>query len=99
MSKEENMLIIKAAMKLVFEAGKWAGQVELEEHYDRSQFAESCIESIYSKKNAMPLMDASNGRTVTINLRSEKWREGVRKSSKEYFEQAMEIINKNEKEE
>lgn len=84
--------IIQAALMLAFEAGKWEGQVELEEHYDRSQFSEAFLEAAYARKNAMPLKDASTGRTVTVNLRSDKWREGVRKSSREYLDKAMEFV-------
>lgn len=84
--------IIQVALELAYEAGKWAGQVELEEHYDKSQFAEAFLEAIYSRKNAMPLKDASTGRTVTVNLRSDKWREGVRKSSREYLDKAMAFV-------
>jgi len=84
--------IIQVALELAYEAGKWAGQVELEEHYDRSQYAEAFLEAAYSRKNAMPLKDASTGRTVTVNLRSDKWREGVRKSSREYLDKAMAFV-------
>lgn len=84
--------IIQVALELVYEAGKWAGQVELEEHYDISQYAEAFLEAAYSRKNAMPLKDASTGRTVTVNLRSDKWREGVRKSSKECLDKAMAFV-------
>ena len=87
-----NFGIIKTALELAFEAGKWEGQVELEEFYDRNQFAEAFLEAAYSRKNAMPLKDASTGRTVTVNLRSDKWREGVRKSVREYVDKAMTFV-------
>jgi hypothetical protein len=91
-SGSEFLSIVEAALQIAFEAGKWEGQVELEEHYDKSQLSEAIIESIYARKNAMPLKDASTGRTVTVNLRSEKWREGVRKSAKEYVDKAMLLV-------
>lgn len=91
-SGSEFLLIVEAALLLAFEAGKWEGQVELEEHYDRSQFSEAFLEAAYARKNAMPLKDASTGRTVTVNLRSDKWREGVRKSAKEYVDKALELV-------
>jgi len=72
--------IIQAALMLAFEAGKWEGQVELEEHYDRNQFAEAFLEAAYARKNAMPLKDASTGRTVTVNLRSKKVCENIQES-------------------
>ena len=40
----------------------------------------------------MPLKEASTGRTVTVNLRSDKWREGVRKSAREYVDKAMAFV-------
>lgn len=94
----ENLLIsvdfgvIQAALDLAFEAGKWEGQVELEEFFDRNQFAEAILEAAYSRKNAMPLKDSSTERTVTVNLRSDKWREGVRKSARKYVDKAMAFV-------
>ena len=87
-----NFGIIQTALGLAFEAGKWEGQVELEEFYDRIQFSESFIEAAYSRKNAMPLKETSTGKTVTVNLRSDKWREGVRKSAREYVDKAMSFV-------
>jgi hypothetical protein len=93
----EFLLIIQVALDLAFEAGKWEGQVELEEHYDSEQYSQSVIEMLYSKKNTTPISGASNGNTVTINLRSKKWRDGVRKSAKEYLEKAMTLVTAYEK--
>ncbi len=91
-SGSEFLSIVEAALQIAYEAGKWEGQVELEEHYDKSQLSEAIIESIYARKNAMPLKEASTGRTVTVNLRSDKWREGVRKSAMEYVYKAMAFV-------
>ena len=90
--KTELSPTIKAALELAFEAGKWAGQVELEEHFDRQQYSTAIIESFQSKKTAMPTESASMGRTVKVNLRSNEWRDGVKKSSREYLEKAELII-------
>ena len=79
----------QVAFALAFEAGKWIGQVELEEHYDKEQYSTSFIEVFHSKKTTMPKNEISSGKTVTINLRSQKWRDGVKKSSKKYLEKAM----------
>lgn len=87
-----NLGILQAALDLAFEAGKWEGQVELEEHYDREQYSEAIIESLYSRKNAMPMKEASSSRTVTINLRSLEWRKGVRVSAKQYVNKAMAFV-------
>lgn len=83
---------IESVIQLAFEAGKWEGQVELEEHYDKEQYSVSIIEHFHSKKMAMPIKDASTGRTVSVNLRSENWREGVRKSSNEYKQKAIQML-------
>jgi hypothetical protein len=88
-SDSDFMLIIQGAINLAFEAGKWEGQIELEEHYDREQYSRAIIEVAHSEKNAMPLSKGSTGNTVVVNLRSDKWREGVRKSAREYLEKAM----------
>ena len=91
---DQDKEIIQVALQLAFEAGKWAGQVDLEEHFDRSQYAEAIIESLNARKTSMPTKEASNGKTVTINLRSDEWREGVRKSSNEYLDVAMDFVVK-----
>ena len=88
----EKKALIDAALMMAFEAGKWVGQVELEEHFDNNQLSESILEVLYSKKNAMPIKDASTGRTVTVNLRSDEWRKGVRKSANEYLERAKVLL-------
>jgi hypothetical protein len=80
---------MNAALALAFEAGKWVGQVELEEHFDKQQYGQAVLEVAYSRRSAMPLLDASSGRTVTVNLRSDAWRNGVRKSAQEYLEKAL----------
>jgi len=85
---------IKAIIGIAFEAGKWAGQVELEEHYDNSQYGDAIVESIYSKKNAMPMISGSKGRTVTVRLRSKNWRKGVIADSEKYKLKAKEMLMK-----
>lgn len=83
---------IQMALLLAFEAGKWEGQVELEEHYDKEQYATSIMEYVHSRKNAMPLYESSRGRMITINLRSNDWRDGVRKSADQYLKKAYSLI-------
>ena len=87
-----NIDTIYAAIDLAYEAGKWAGQVDLEEHYDREQFSSAIIETLVAKKTSMPTNKASNGRTVTIDLRSERWRAGVRADSMNYLKIARSLI-------
>lgn len=85
---------INLAIQLAFEAGRWLGQVDLESHYDREQYSQAIIESEFSKKFAMPAHPASNDtREVTIALRSETWRTGVRNSSYNYLQIAINLLN------
>lgn len=86
--------LISIGIQFAFEAGKWAGQVELEEHNDNEQYGSCAIESVYSRKTTMPLHNASKNREVVYNLRSLEWRKGVIKSSEKYKEKALEIILK-----
>jgi hypothetical protein len=86
--KEIHAAFDEAALLLAFEAGKWVGQVELEEHFDNDQYAQAALESLAARKTAMPLHEESTGRTVTVNLRSDEWRRGVRKSACKYMETA-----------
>jgi len=83
---------ILMAIDLAFEAGKWAGQVELEEHMDMAQYSQVALESIMTRKTATPHDIPSKGRTVRYNLRSDDWREGVKKSAGEYKNKAIEVI-------
>ena len=83
---------IKAAIEIAFEAGKWAGQVELETHYDKEQYSTAILEAIHSQKTAMPIVEASTGKTVTVNLRSNEWRQGVVKSADKHKDLAVSII-------
>lgn len=92
-SGSEFLLIVQAALDLAFEAGKWEGQVELEEHYDKEQYSQVLAEAINSRKTSSPADLASNGNTIRVNLRSQVWREGVRKSAKEYLEKAMLLVS------
>jgi hypothetical protein len=95
--KDENLLL-KGALQLAFEAGKWVGQVELEEHFDIEQYMTAGLESTYTRKIPIPMTSQSNGRTVTIDLRSDTWREGVRKRASEYLAKAFDLIVANYKE-
>ena len=85
---------ILIAIELAFEAGKWHGQVELEEHMDREQYSQVMPEAINTRRTATPGDLASTGRTVRYNLRSNKWRQGVKKSAAEHKNNAIESIFK-----
>lgn len=90
MSQLENN--IDLIFELVFTAGRWQGQVDLEKHYDREQYATAAVESIWSRKTTKPLHESSSARSVNVNLRSEQWRDGVEKSAKGYLKKAKEIL-------
>jgi hypothetical protein len=91
-NKSEDDFYCEAALQLAYEAGRWQGQVDLEEHYDREQYSQVFPEAITSRRTSSPGDLASTGRTVRINLRSEQWREGVRGSVREYMDKARAII-------
>lgn len=80
------------ALDLAFEAGKWVGQVELEEHFDREQYSRSIGESCYATHHSMPFYEASISRDVIINLRSQKWRDEVRKDAEKYLDKAKNYL-------
>lgn len=95
---EKELQIIEAGLELAFLAGRWRGQVDLEENMD-ANFFDAFLGVLYDKKMGMPLHTVANpdlnSRPVKYNLRSDKWREGVKKSAKEYLDSAFEFIKKN----
>ena len=91
-SRQSGLSVTQAALDLAFEAGKWEGQVELEEHYDKEQYSQVLVEAINSRKTSLPFDLASAGNTIRVNLRSQVWRDGVRKSAKEYLKKAMLLV-------
>ena len=80
------------ALQIAYDAGRWKGQVDLEEHIDNDGFCAAFIESIQARKTGMPLYEASTVRTVRYNLRSDEWRAGVKKSVAEYMDEACEVV-------
>ena len=89
-----NREVVDAALLLAFEAGKWAGQVELEEFMEENSFFDAFLGSIYSRKtgggvsHSVSIDKDFETRPVKYNLRSNKWREGVRKRANEYLKKA-----------
>lgn len=88
----DNNTSIEIALLLTFEAGRWLGQVDLEENYDREQYGFAMLESLQAKRTAMPADKASSGSSVNIRLRSDKWRNGVRHSAQEQMNKARSIL-------
>lgn len=87
-----NEKLICAAIDIAYEAGKWHGQVELEQHFDNEQYACCALEVLHAKKYGGPSCHASTGKSVTINLRSHNWRVGVVKSSGQYKKIALKML-------
>lgn len=81
-------------MILSYEAGKRAGQVEMEQFMDNEMFWLSLVESITSQKTWMPIRDYASNKKVEYNLRSDKWRENTLKSSKQYMQDAIDLLYK-----
>jgi hypothetical protein len=92
MSKNEG--IARGAMLLAFTAGRWRGQVDLEISYDLEQYGQALAESHCARIICSPCFPASKGRAVTVNLRSDRWREGVCKTTEEEFEKAFEPLRR-----
>ena len=88
-----NKELYNMALILAFEAGRWHGQVDLEEHYDIEQYGQSIAEVFHTKKTCRPIKKESIGKTVEINLRSDKWRKGVIKSSNAYLQKAKNLFD------
>jgi len=82
----DKLVTARDMLLLAFEAGRWMGEVDLEVHYDREQYGMAFFEAMVSRKTCMPCFPASTGRTVTVNLRSDRWREGVVKQVDEILE-------------
>ena len=95
---EKQKQIISAGLLLAYEAGKWEGQVELEEFMEENSFFDAFLGSIYSRKSggavshSVSIDDDMITRPVKYNLRSNEWREGVRKSANEYLTKAENFI-------
>jgi hypothetical protein len=90
-TEKDNKLLISLLVDTVFELGKWVGQVELEEHFDKEQYGQCIMESLYSSKTCMPLHKSPVGQVV-VNLRSQKWRDGVRKTCNDRLQNIKKIF-------
>jgi hypothetical protein len=79
---------IEAALEIAFMAGRWRGQVDLEEHMENESYFDAFLSYTHARKTGMPLHSVAidedlQTRPVRYNLRSDKWREGVKKSVQE----------------
>ncbi len=81
-------------MELAFLAGRWRGQVDLEEDIDTQSYFDAALTSIHAQKLGGECRHtvASNGadsRPVRYNLRSDEWREGVKKTTQKNLDNAV----------
>lgn len=91
-----NESLLEAALELAYEAGRWHGEVDLEERIDRQQYGECLGEVFNSYKTCMPQgLPILEGRRATCFLRSEDWRQGVVKESRGILEKAKLLFIQN----
>jgi hypothetical protein len=88
---------IKYALELAFMAGRWRGQVDLEESMDNNSYFDAFLTSVHAKKSGGQCLhtvasDNLNSRPVRYNLRSDDWREGVKKETQKDLEEAINIL-------
>lgn len=80
-------------------AGRWRGQVDLEESMDNNFFDAFLIWNHAQKSGGQCLHTVSsddiNSRPVRYNLRSNEWREGVKKETDKWLDEARELLNSN----
>ena len=86
---EQQKAYILYSMAMAFEYGRWLWQVDLEEHMDSSSYFDAFLGVIHDKKTSMPLHTVAldmNTKPVRYNLRSDIWREWVKKNTKDNLE-------------
>ena len=86
---------LKAYWEICFELWRWRWQVDLEEHMENN-FFDAFLWVLYAKKTAMPLHTVScdwDQKAVRYNLRSDKWREWVKKTTEERKEEFLEFFS------
>ena len=93
---ETQKTYIVYALHMAFEYGRWLWQVDLEEHMDNSSYFDAFLGVLHDKKTAMPLHTVASSDLSSIpvryNLRSDIWREGVKKNTKESLEKEIEKL-------
>ena len=87
MNKEK----LEAYGKMCFEIWRWRWQVDLEESMENNYF-DAFLWVLYDKKTAMPLHTVScteKERAIKYNLRSEEWREWVKKTTENKMKEIL----------
>lgn len=75
-------------------AGRWRGQVDLEESMENDSYFDSYLAVLHDRKTSMPLHTVSidralETRPVRYNLRSDHWREGVKKETQKWLDETF----------
>lgn len=86
--------LLKAYWELCFEIWRWRWQVDLEEDMDNNYF-DAFLWVLYDKKTAMPLHTVScdwNQRSVKYNLRTDKWREWVKNTTRTKLDETLDFF-------
>lgn len=90
----QNKDLLKAYWEMCFEIWRWRGQVDLEENMDNN-FFDAFLWVLYDKKTSMPLHTVScewYERSVKYTLRSDEWREWVKKTTREKMEENFDFF-------
>lgn len=94
---DQQKAYIMYSMEMAFEYGRWLWQVDLEEHMDNSSYFDAFLWVLHDKKTAMPLHTVAldmDARPVRYNLRSDIWREWVKKNTQENLDNLIkELFN------
>lgn len=89
---DQQKAYIMYSMEMAFEYGRWLWQVDLEEHMDNSSYFDAFLWVLHDKKTAMPLHTVAlnmDSKPVRYNLRSDNWREWVKKNTKENIDELI----------
>ena len=84
--------LFEICIKLAFQSGQWAGEVDLEERMERLRGTHIMFVDIpYIKRTTMPLKSFGSDNQVMYSLRSEDWRSGVRERCKSHMDNLLSI--------
>lgn len=89
--------ILLAYWIMCFELWRWRWQVDLEESMESNYF-DAFLWVLHDKKTSMPLHTVScnwSERSVKYTLRSEEWREWVKKTTQKEMLEALDLFFKN----
>lgn len=99
--KTEFLDIVAVSLRLAFEAGKLAGQVELEVDMENNSFFDAVLGSLYSRKTGGVFVTTTidnemRTRPVKYCLRSNKWRTSAMELANSSLKEAFKIVSTSE---